>query len=86
MPGEHTFYELIARIHRERKLTVVLVSHDLSMVYRHASWVYALNGVICCEGTPEHVMNAESLKHAYGIHVSPYQHHHHDGHPHGHNH
>ncbi len=84
LPGEQTFYELIARVHKERRLTVVLVSHDLSMVYKHASWVYALNGVICCEGTPEHVMNAESLRHAYGIHVSPYQHHHHEGHPHGH--
>lgn len=76
-PGEHTFYELIAAIHKRRKLTVVLVSHDLSMVFRHASWVYALNGVICCEGTPAEVMNAESLKEAYGIHVSPYHHHHH---------
>jgi ABC-type Mn2+/Zn2+ transport system ATPase subunit len=47
------------------------------MVFRHASWVYALNGVICCEGTPAEVMNAESLKEAYGIHVSPYHHHHH---------
>jgi zinc transport system ATP-binding protein len=74
--GEHTFYELIGEVHRRHRLTVVLVSHDLSMVYRHASWVYALNGVICCEGSPEEVMNAESLKQAYGIHVSPYQHHH----------
>lgn len=83
-PGEHTFYELIAEVHRRHRLTVVLVSHDLSMVYRHASWVYALNGVICCEGSPEQVMNAESLKQAYGIHVAPYNHHHHHGHSHGH--
>lgn len=75
-PGEQSFYELIAEVQRRRHLTVVLVSHDLSMVYRHASWVYALNRVICCEGSPEHVMNAESLKQAYGIHVSPYHHHH----------
>ncbi len=75
-PGEASFYDLITGIHRKHKLTVVLVSHDLSMVYKHASWVYALNGVICCEGPPEHVMNAESLKEAYGIHVSPYHHHH----------
>lgn len=75
-PGEQTFYDLIADIQRRYQLTVVLVSHDLSMVHRHASWVYALNGVICCEGPPEVVMNAESLKEAYGIHVSPYHHHH----------
>ena len=76
-PGEQSFYELIGQVQKRHGLTVVLVSHDLSMVYRHASWIYALNGVICCEGTPEHVMNAESLRHAYGIHVSPYGHHHH---------
>lgn len=76
-PGEQSFYEMIAQIHKRHNLTVVLVSHDLAMVYRHASWVYALNGVICCEGTPEDVMNADSLREAYGIHVSPYGHHHH---------
>ena len=81
-PGEADFYELIAQVHQRRGLTVVLVSHDLSMVYRHASRVYALNGVICCEGAPEEVMNAESLKQAYGIHFTPYHHHHHS-HPHG---
>jgi ABC-type Mn2+/Zn2+ transport system ATPase subunit len=74
--GEETFYDLIAGIQKRRHLTAILVSHDLSMVYRHASWVYALNGVICCAGPPELVMNADSLKQAYGLHVSPYHHHH----------
>ena len=83
-PGEHSFYELIASIHRRLGITVVLVSHDLGMVFRHAAWVYALNGVVCCEGRPEEVLDAESLKAAYGIHVAPYQHHHHAGHPHAH--
>ena len=77
LQGEETFYDLIAGIQKRHHLTAILVSHDLSMVYRHASWVYALNGVICCQGHPEHVLNAESLKQAYGIHVSPYHHHHH---------
>lgn len=77
-PGERSFYELISAIHARLGLTVVLVSHDLAMVFRHATWVYALNGIICCEGHPEEVLNAESLKAAYGIHVTPYHHHHHD--------
>lgn len=76
-PGEKTFYELIAAIHRKRQMTVVLVSHDLGMVFRYASWVYALNRRICCEGPPESVLNADSLREAYGIHVTPYHHHHH---------
>ena len=76
-PGEETFYDLIADVQRQNMLTVILVSHDLSMVYSHASRVYALNGVICCEGAPAEVMNAESLKQAYGLHATPYAHHHH---------
>ncbi|HTH48214.1 MAG TPA: metal ABC transporter ATP-binding protein [Candidatus Limnocylindria bacterium] len=83
-PGEQDFYGLITEVHRRHKLTIVLVSHDLSMVYRHASRVYALNGVICCEGTPDEVMNADSLKQAYGIHVTPYHHEHGPGHQHVH--
>lgn len=78
-PGEQDFYELIADVHARLGITVVLVSHDLGMVFRRAAWVYALNGVICCEGRPEEVMNADSLKAAYGIHVTPYHHHHHHG-------
>lgn len=80
-PGEQSFYELISKARQGRSLTVVLVSHDLSMVYRHADWVCALNGVVCCEGTPEQVMNADSLQRAYGLQVTPYHHHHH-GHVH----
>jgi ABC-type Mn2+/Zn2+ transport system ATPase subunit len=76
-PGDQSFYELISSIHARLGLTVVLVSHDLAMVFRQATWVYALNGVICCEGHPEEVLNADSLKAAYGIHVTPYHHHHH---------
>ncbi len=74
--GEESFYDMIAAVQRRHRLSAVLVSHDLSMVYRHASWVYALNGVVCCQGPPEEVINAESLKEAYGMHVSPYHHHH----------
>ena len=75
-PGEQTFYELIAQVQRRHHMTTILVSHDLSLVYRHADWVYALNGVVCCAGPPQMVMSAESLKQAYGAHVSPYLHHH----------
>ena len=76
-PGEQDFYQIIGDVHARLRITVVLVSHDLGMVFRRATWVYALNGVICCEGRPEEVMNADSLKAAYGIHVTPYHHHHH---------
>lgn len=75
-PGERSFYEMIQAVHRRREMTIILVSHDLSMVFRHASWVYALNGVVCCQGTPEEVSQDELLRQAYGFHLVPYHHHH----------
>lgn len=78
-PGERTFYEIISDVHRDHRLTVVLVSHDLSMVHRHASWVVALNGRVCCEGAPDQIIREEALQAAYGLHVTPYHHHHHPG-------
>lgn len=75
-PGERTFYDVISEIHRRHPLTVILVSHDLSMVHRHASWVVALNGRVCCQGVPDEVIRADALREAYGLHVTPYHHHH----------
>lgn len=89
-PGERTFYEIISDVHRSHALTVILVSHDLSMVHRHASWVVALNTRVCCEGAPDDIIREDALREAYGLHVTSYHHHHghghdsHDGHSHAH--
>ncbi len=84
-PGERTFYEIISDVHRAHRLTVVLVSHDLSMVHRHATWVVALNGRVCCAGAPDDIIREEALREAYGLHVTSY-HHHHPPHDHAHPH
>lgn len=74
---ESLIYETISELRRKRSLTVILVSHDLSMVSRQATNVVALgNGIICCQGSPETVLTNESLKQAYGKHFTPYCHHH----------
>ncbi len=76
-PGEEDFYEMIGKIHCSRHLTVVLVSHDLSMVYKHTSRVFALNNqTICCHGTPEEVLAGQNLARVFGREFSCYQHHH----------
>lgn len=75
-PGEESFYAMVGEIHRKRHLTVVLVSHDLSMVYKHASRVYALNREICCQGVPEEILKGENLERIFGQELSCYHHHH----------
>jgi zinc transport system ATP-binding protein len=75
---QESFYDLIARINREQGVTILLVSHEISMVSRHAHHVLCLkDGRIECEGEPETVMTSESLGRTFGSDMGIFHHHHH---------
>ena len=74
---EENIYELINELHEKQGLTTILVSHDLSVVYRYAHKVLCLNKENVCYGTPEKALNEETLKKLYGA-PHKYHHHHHD--------
>ena len=74
---QETFYQLIARINEERGVTILLVSHDLSIVHRHAHHVLCLkDGRIACEGTPHDLKKSDLLTQVFGAESALYQHHH----------
>jgi len=74
---QESFYQLIARINRESGVTILLVSHDLTIVYKHAHHVMCLkDGHIHCQGPPEQ-LDRERLKEVFGVESALYQHHHH---------
>lgn len=58
---ENTVYSLIRRIQTERGTTVLLISHDLSVVYRYAKDVLCLNRSVICQGAPAEVLTPEGL-------------------------
>ena len=64
--GEETIYNLIFKLHKERGLTVLLISHDIDVVYKYADVVLCLNRVLVCFGTPEEALTASSIKKLYG--------------------
>jgi zinc transport system ATP-binding protein len=64
---QEKFYELISRLNRERGVTIVLVSHDIAVVTRHAHQVLCLSdGVIQCQGPPKEMLTGEQLRHTFG--------------------
>ncbi|MBX3474545.1 MAG: metal ABC transporter ATP-binding protein [Planctomycetes bacterium] len=85
--GEATFHDLIARQVRDHGVTVVLVSHDLSVVNEITDHVVCLNRRLMCEGNARDLLTAETIAHVFGGHKAVYGHAHtgHDHH-HGHNH
>jgi zinc transport system ATP-binding protein len=75
---QEEFYELIARLNRERQVTILLVLHDLSVVSRYAQHVLCLNdGRIQCQGSPQEVLTGEMLAETFGSSKGLFTHHHH---------
>jgi len=74
--GEETIYKLPAELKEERDLTILLVTHDLSVVYKFSTDVLCLNKHPICHGPPQEVLTPESLRTLYAGEVKYYQHQH----------
>ena len=73
--GEKTFYQLAKHLNEVHKITIILVSHELDIVYKFANQVICLNKKLICQGVPEKILTSESIKELYGP-VSLYKHEH----------
>lgn len=76
--GEETIYNLLSKLREERNLTMLLVTHDLSVVYQFSTRVICLSKRAPCYGPPHEVLTTESLQDLYGGEVKYYQHKHED--------
>ena len=75
--GQERFYDLIGRLNRERGTTILLVSHDLSTVGKHAHHVMCMmDGHIHCQGSPREI-TPENLQKVFGAGSGLFVHEHH---------
>ena len=73
-PGIHAVYALLRQLQRDRGLTVLLISHELSVVYEHADEVLCLSHSRTYFGSPAEVLTPEHLREAYGSRVRFHDH------------
>ena len=73
--GEETIYTLLTKLKEQRNLTILLVTHDLSVVYKFSNYVICLNKCPICQGFPKEVLSPETLNKLYGEEVKFYEHH-----------
>ncbi|TSC83175.1 MAG: zinc transport system ATP-binding protein [Parcubacteria group bacterium Gr01-1014_19] len=74
--GEETIYALLEKLHKNHKLTIILITHDLNVVYRYASKALCLNREKVHFGAPKEVLNPQVLEDLYGAKVGLYTHDH----------
>jgi zinc transport system ATP-binding protein len=72
--SEEHVYDLIHNLQDSRGITTILVSHDLSVVYKYASHVLCVNRDLVCFGAPEEALTPEVLDKLY---ATPHKYYHH---------
>lgn len=75
-PGQERLNEIIERLQAERRLTVLLISHDLSVVHQHATHVLCLSGGTAHFGEPRTILTPDLLHEVYGTPVAFHVHEH----------
>ena len=63
---EDTIYALLHRLQIDRGTALLLISHDLSVIYRYAQHVVCLNKSVVCQGRPVDALNPAALTALYG--------------------
>ncbi|MCK4588279.1 metal ABC transporter ATP-binding protein [Candidatus Woesebacteria bacterium] len=72
--GQETIYTLLHKFWEERNLTILLVTHDLNVVWEHANKVLCLNKRGLCFGSPKVALTPEKLRELYGVGVKFHKH------------
>ena len=65
-PGQEQLNEVVRRLQEEHGLTVLFISHELSVVYRYASSVLCLSLGHSCFGPPRTILTPDLLHDLYG--------------------
>jgi zinc transport system ATP-binding protein len=75
-PGEERLNELVQRLQRQQDLTVLQISHDLSVVNRYASLVVCLGRGVVCVGKSREILTPQLLQELYGTPIAFHIHEH----------
>jgi zinc transport system ATP-binding protein len=73
-PGQEELTHAVHRLQEEQGVTVLMISHDLTVVYRYASAVLCLSHERMCYGAPRTVLTPETLADLYGTPVGLHVH------------
>ena len=78
--GEKDFYCILEDIHEKYQLPIIIVSHDIHLVFNHAKKIFCVDHCVVCHGHPEDVKQNAAFQKLFGPHLIPFKHHQNDGH------
>ncbi|MFQ5508829.1 MAG: metal ABC transporter ATP-binding protein [Leptospirillia bacterium] len=75
LPHQDRLYRLLKALQEERGLTVITVSHDVSMLSKYADSLACINRTLHVHGHPSEVMESHDLGRAYACEFDFFSHH-----------
>lgn len=73
--GSKNFYEIVEHLNKKHKATIIMVSHEVNMVYKLADKVICLNREMICYGQPNESLNKATLDKLYSkMEMRPHRH------------
>lgn len=67
--GLAVFYELVSDLRNKHDITILLISHDLDLVAKHANKVVLIDRKVAAQGTPDEVYNSPAFTKIFGTYV-----------------
>lgn len=67
--GLDLFYQILMDIKKDYDLSIILVSHDLDLVYKYSDRIALINGTILCSGSPKQVFTHPATKKIFGLSI-----------------
>lgn len=74
--SKKSIYEILKELKEKEKLSIILVTHDLSVVSKITDYVICLNKCPICQGKPREVLNPKNLEKLYATELKFYKHYH----------
>jgi zinc transport system ATP-binding protein len=78
--NQESIYQLLHHLQETTHVALVIISHDLHVVYRYADHVLCLNREMVCYGAPEAELTSANLAKLYGDHTFFHHKHYEHGH------
>jgi ABC-type Mn2+/Zn2+ transport system ATPase subunit len=66
VPTQHHLLELVRRLHRELRLTIIFVTHDINIISPHVDRLILLKTRLHGIGTPKEILTQAALTEVYG--------------------
>lgn len=66
-PSQQRFYELLRRLNREERLTILFVTHDVGVIVDDIARVFTVNRRVVTCNDPKALLNCEDMSELYGV-------------------